>query len=70
MITIVGTGHKPQQMVWAAIWLDKQGCPRRSKLVIMNHNPDALKHSYSAKSYIEALTQGLLPYWQRFQLFM
>jgi hypothetical protein len=41
MITAMGTGCKPQQMVWAAIWLDEWGCPRRSKLVIMNHDPDA-----------------------------
>jgi transposase len=25
MITAVGTGRKPQQMVWAAIWLDERG---------------------------------------------
>jgi hypothetical protein len=70
MITALVTGRKPQQMEWAAIWLDKWNCPRRSKLVIMNHNPDALKYSYSAKGYIEALTQSLLPYWQCFQLFV
>jgi hypothetical protein len=70
MITAMDTGSKPQQMVWATIWLDKQGCPRRSKLVIMNHNPDTPKHDYSTKSYIEALTQELLPHWQCFPLFM
>jgi hypothetical protein len=70
MITAVGTGHKPQQMVWAAIWLNEWGCPRRSKLVIMNRDPDAPKHGYSAKSYMEALTKGLLPHWQCSQLFM
>jgi transposase len=57
-------------MVWAAIWLDKRGRPRRSKLVIMNRDPDAPKRGYSSKSYMEALTQGLLPYWRRSQLFM
>jgi hypothetical protein len=41
MITAVGTSRKPQQMVWAAIWLDERGRPRRSKLVIMNRDPDA-----------------------------
>jgi hypothetical protein len=43
MITAVGTGRKPQQMVWAAIWLDERGRPRRSKLVIMNRDPHAPK---------------------------
>ena len=62
MITAVGTGRKPQQIVWAAIWLDKRGRLRRSKLVIINYNLDTLKCSYSAKSYIEALIKGLLPY--------
>ena len=70
MITAVGTGRKPQQMVWAAIWLDERGRPRRSKLVIMNRDLYALKRGYSAKSYIEALTKGLLPHYRRSQLFM
>jgi transposase len=62
MITALGTSRKPQQMVWAAIWLDERGHPRRSKLVIMNRDPDAPKRGYSAKSYIQALTKGLLPH--------
>jgi hypothetical protein len=56
-------------MVWAAIWLDERGRPRRSKLVIMNRDPDAPKRGYSAQSYMEALTKGLLPHWRR-SLFM
>jgi transposase len=36
----------------------------------MNRDPDAPKRGYSAKSYMEALTKGLLPHWQRSQLFM
>jgi hypothetical protein len=48
--------------VWAIIWLDERGRLGRSKLVIMNRDLDALKRSYSAKSYIDALTKGLLPY--------
>jgi hypothetical protein len=62
--------HAAQQIVWAAIWLDEQGRPRRSKLIIMNRDSDAPKRGYSAKSYMEALTKGLLPHWRRSQLFM
>ena len=32
---------KPVQMVWASIWLDKCGRPRRSPLVIMERDSDA-----------------------------
>jgi hypothetical protein len=52
-------------MVWACVWLDKRGYLRRSKLVIIERNPNAKKRGYSAKSYIEALTKGLLPYYRR-----
>ena len=62
MITLSGTGQAPQQMVWAAIWLDERGRPRRSNLVIMERDPQANKRGYSAQSYIEALTKGLLPH--------
>jgi transposase len=57
-------------MVWACVWLDKRGRARRSKLVIMERDPDAKKRGYSAQSYMKALTQGLLPHWRRSELFM
>jgi hypothetical protein len=70
MVTEVETGCKPAQMVWASVWLDERGQPRRSKLIIMARDPDAPKSGYSTKIYIEALTKGLLPHYQRSQLFM
>jgi hypothetical protein len=54
MITTIGTGRKPAQMVWASVWLDERGRLRRSKLVIMKRDPQAKKKEYSSKSYIEA----------------
>jgi transposase len=70
MISPSGTSRAPQQMVWGAIWLDERGRARRSNLVIMERDLNAKKHGYSAQSYIEALTKGLLPHWRRSQLFM
>jgi hypothetical protein len=70
MITTIGTGRKPAQMVWASVWLDKRGRPRKSKLVIMKRDPQAKKKGYSSKSYMEALIKGLLPHYRRSQLFM
>jgi hypothetical protein len=70
MVTEVGNGRKPAHMVWASVWLDERGQPRRSKLIIMARDPDAPKGGYSTKSYIEALTKGLLPHYRRSQLFM
>ena len=70
MLTEVTTGGKPAQMVWAAIWLDERGYPRRSDLIIMQRDPDAPRGGYSAQSYIQALQQGLLPHWRPSQRFM
>jgi transposase len=70
MLDPVGTSRKPAQMVWGCVWLDERGVARRSKLVIMERDPDAKKRGYSAKSYMEALTKGLLPHYRRSQLFM
>jgi transposase len=70
MVTEVGTSRKPAQMVWASVWLDERGQARRSKLVIMDRDPDAKRQGYSSQSYMQALTKGLLPYWRRSQLFM
>jgi hypothetical protein len=60
MVNEVRTGRKPAQIVWASVWLDERGQLRRSKLIIMARDPDAPKGGYSTKSYIEALTKGLL----------
>ena len=66
----VGTSRRPAQMVWACVWLDERGVARRSKLVMVERDPDAKKRHYSSKSYMEALTKGLLPHYRRSQLFM
>jgi hypothetical protein len=65
MIAAVGTGRKPAQMVWASVWLDWRDHLRRSKLVIIKRDPLAKKKGYSSKSYMEALTEGLLPHYKR-----
>jgi hypothetical protein len=39
-------------------------------LVIIERDSDAPRRGYSAQSYIEALTKGLLPHWRRSHLFM
>ena len=70
MLDPTGTNKKPAQMVWACVWLDERGHPRRSKLIIMERDPNAKTRGYSAKSYMEALTKGLLPHYRRSQLFM
>jgi transposase len=70
MLDPTGTSRKPARMVWACVWLDERGRPRRSKLIIMERDPNAKKRGYSAKSYMEALTKGLLPHYWRSQLFM
>jgi transposase len=36
----------------------------------MERDPNAKKRGYSAKSYMETLTKGLLPHYRRTQLFM
>jgi transposase len=70
MIQTFGTGKRPSQMVWGCIWLDERGRPRRSPLVIMERDPDAPHGGYSSQSYIQALTEGLLPHWRPSQQFM
>jgi hypothetical protein len=39
-------------------------------MVIMERDSNAPRSGYSAQSYMEALTKGLLPYWRRSHLFM
>jgi hypothetical protein len=70
MLDLTGISRKPTQMVWACVWLDETGHPRRSRLVIMERDPNAKERGYSAKTYMEALTKGLLPYYRRSQLFV
>jgi transposase len=41
-----------------------------SNLVITKRDLNAKKRGYSAQNYMEALTKGLLPHYQRSQLFM
>jgi hypothetical protein len=48
-------GKPISQMVWASIW--RGG---RSKLVVMEKDPEAKKQGYSANSYIWALEEGLI----------
>jgi hypothetical protein len=43
MLDPTRTSRKPAQMVWACVWLDERGHPRRSKLVIMKRDPNAKK---------------------------
>jgi len=70
MISALPTSRKLAQMVWGAIWLDERSRPRRSKLVIIERDPDAPRCGYSNQSYIKTLEEGLLPYYRRSQLFM
>jgi hypothetical protein len=53
MVTEVGTSRKPAQMMWASVSLDKHGRAQRSALIILEQDPDALKHGYSSQNYIE-----------------
>jgi hypothetical protein len=62
MITESSTNRKPAQMVWGSIWVDEREHVRRSNLVIMERDSNAPRSGYSAQSYMEALTKGLLPY--------
>jgi hypothetical protein len=70
MLESAETSRKPAQMVWACVWVDERGQARRSKLVIMECDPNAKKRGYSTKSYMEVLTKGLLPHYRRTKLFM
>jgi transposase len=61
MITERSTSHRPQQMVWACIYIGSRGRTQRSPLVIMQRDANAARNGYTADSYIEALEEGLLP---------
>ena len=56
MIEEVDTHKRMKQMLWACFWYDG-----RSELVAMDRDPQAQRNGYSARSYIWALEEGLLP---------
>ena len=70
MITEYSKSSPPAQMVWASIWLDSRGHARRSPLVIMERDLDAPHNGYTTRSYLTALKEGLVPYYQPGQVFM
>ena len=56
-------------MVWAAIWLDGgRGC--KSKLVFMQRDETRVRKGYTARSYIQALEEGLLPIYDETRKFV
>jgi hypothetical protein len=48
-----------RQMVWASIWIDERGKPRRSELA-MERDPEAPREGYSSKSYIATLSKRFI----------
>jgi transposase len=56
MIEETALGKDMVQMFWACFWYDG-----RSELVAMARDPQAGRNGYSARSYIWALEEGLLP---------
>ncbi len=61
MITEREKGKPMSQMVWASIWVTRNGRVGRSPLIIMERDPDSPRNGYSAKSYLKTLEEGLLP---------
>lgn len=51
-------------MVWGAIWAEG-----RSKLVFLERDEESARHGYTARSYIRALEEGLLPGYDKTRLF-
>ena len=70
MIQEKDTSKGLRQMVWGAIWLTPNGRVGRSPLIIIERDPDAAKNRYSASSYTETLTRGLLSQYRPGQIFM
>jgi hypothetical protein len=60
MVKELDTSRLAAQMVWGSIWVDGRGRVRRSPLVIMERDPNAPRHGYTAWSYCRALKKGLL----------
>jgi hypothetical protein len=46
-------------MVFATIWIGG-----RSDLIVMERDPDAPRGGYTMKSYLDALEEGLLPFYE------
>jgi hypothetical protein len=51
-------------MVWASIWITPGGRVGRSPLVIMERDYTSKGKGYTSQSYMKALDEGLLPYYQ------
>jgi transposase len=51
-------------MVWTSIWITAGGRVGRSPLVIMERDYASKGRGYTSQSYIKALEEGLLPYYQ------
>jgi hypothetical protein len=69
MVEELDTGRPAAQMVWGSIWVDRRGRVRRSPLVIMERDPTAPRHEYTAWSYCRALEKGLLRNYHAGELF-
>ncbi|KAI1676085.1 hypothetical protein KJE20_14324, partial [Pyrenophora tritici-repentis] len=60
MIEPVATRRQLARMVWGAIWMSAGGQIGRSPLVMMTRDASANRRGYTARSYIQALEEGLL----------
>ena len=70
MIEPVSTRRQPARMVWGAIWMSAGGQIGRSPLVIMTRDASANRRGYTARSYIQALEEGLLDNYSPGEWFM
>lgn len=59
LVNLTTHGRDISLMVYATIWIGG-----RSDLVVMERDPDAPRGGYSTNSYIKALEQGLLPFYE------
>ena len=57
MIPEISTSRKPAQMVWASVWLDERGRPRRSKLIIMQRDTDTQEVATAHKATSRLLSK-------------
>ena len=51
-------------MIYACFWYDG-----RSELIAMERDPSAAKEGYSARSYIQALEDGLIPIYKPLDIY-